>query len=839
MPSGKLFKTVRHDELDFWNELIWELLKPSIEKPEYRKGARKAYTVKLVNGQYKIVPTEKTRKRSDPDEAYNIDDKKAFSRHQSTSYANPAEGYRPPYFGHSAARSDLLMGLSFDPSDCQLKRIMLYDNGTIKRPYDFDTVEEAQAFISEKLKAQEYHATLESLQIAGLKNGSKRHNEVMAKLRWTERCAITVFSNNLESRLLAQVRALDLKNRLIAQQKPNDVTITLYPDFVEYTDAQKEQDIRDATISADPTIKKYINALRFLSNSADIAEITSDFESWIQTRILIQKTNPQHIGILIEKVRVACQFDPVLLDLPSISATDLLVFLKSLSDAQFDVILKSICSFFQEMGMCQQALILKNIPANQCKIITKLVDVDMATYFLMKSANINTRKAFCEALIEKMPKIQISAHCFSALMSCATDDLKDVIYAKMKSLLISLINDFYDIYYVLENLTEPQCNEAIDLIYEKVVDLVRLPNEARRFNAGFKNIPVQYQIKIYDFIKNELIASVKNVNDFEDIFSALSDSLKDDFFLSVKSKLTTVGFFTAQSLDKVFKLLSCSQSDSIFDCIKNNIITLIRSSKDITFVNSALSDRQFEEFYTVIIKIKLPTLVVSKGLAIFLCDLSNEKSRIMLNALKDIILSKINTFEDFKNFFYCLSIYGVQQTCVILKDKIPGFFDSVSKLECVLGSWANQTKAAVVEFLKNDLLDMLDCQTMDACQAVQVAMEKAHILYIIQDQLNERREKIVVSLFLAQFPEVQTRCHELQFDISTVGFQSLKLHALGSTSSFFCRHVPLAECVGHCFCELGVEKQALYAMDPLCLHKKLMEHDRKLLIHHALMPSSV
>jgi len=292
---GRIFKTIRNDDADFWDDFAAELVNPAVQKKELRYGTRKALTVKLKNGKYEVVPTDKVEKRKIPGEEYSEADKKTYTRHQSTSYSNYAAGYNSPYFGHDTGRAELLVGISFAPEDCQLKRIMMYDGGTVIRNYDFDTKEKerAEKFIQEKLQSEMYHETLASLQESGLRRNANKHNEVMAKLRWTPHTSITVFSNNLESRLLAQLRAQDLKNRLeikYPDRRPITVPITIYPEFLPYTSEQQAKDRETAKVSGD--LKKYVIAIRFLTGEIINAN-NFPFESLNEVRQLIRKINAE------------------------------------------------------------------------------------------------------------------------------------------------------------------------------------------------------------------------------------------------------------------------------------------------------------------------------------------------------------------------------------------------------------------------------------------------------------------------------------------------------------------------------------------------------------------
>lgn len=288
--AGRIFKTLRADKNDFWDVFAAELVSPSIKKPELRHGERKKYTVKLVNGEYVVRPTSKAKKQKLPGESYNEADKKLYSRHQSTSYSNYQAGYAPPYFGWDRDRAGLVVGVSFDPQDCLIKRIMIYDGGTLDRPYDFDDENAAQVFIKQKLKSRAWHKNLASLAEFGKSTASSKNNEVMTKFRWTSRSSITVFSDNLQSRLLAQIRAADLKNRLKDKSPDQDVVvpITMYPDFSLYTEESQHADRKSALSIA----KEYYLVLSFISDGVKPFDAVSDWEGcFIRVYALIKKVN--------------------------------------------------------------------------------------------------------------------------------------------------------------------------------------------------------------------------------------------------------------------------------------------------------------------------------------------------------------------------------------------------------------------------------------------------------------------------------------------------------------------------------------------------------------------
>ena len=124
---------------------------------------RKPYTVKLSNDDtqaphYFVCPTDKDLKRLIRGEEENIEDKKKYSRHQSTTYAIVSgnlkiQSYIPEFF-QSHRCDNKFVGVVFPLEGALIKRIFGSDMGTVNRPYDFDTEYEAQEYIKKTLKKQ-------------------------------------------------------------------------------------------------------------------------------------------------------------------------------------------------------------------------------------------------------------------------------------------------------------------------------------------------------------------------------------------------------------------------------------------------------------------------------------------------------------------------------------------------------------------------------------------------------------------------------------------------------------------------------------------------------------
>ena len=89
-----------------------------------------------------------------------------------------------------------------------------YDGGTVIRPYDKTTEESYKRYIKDKKREKKlFTKTKQMIEYLKKLKGERTYNEVMAGLRLPEKkedikdnFAIAVFSDNDESRLLAQVR---------------------------------------------------------------------------------------------------------------------------------------------------------------------------------------------------------------------------------------------------------------------------------------------------------------------------------------------------------------------------------------------------------------------------------------------------------------------------------------------------------------------------------------------------------------------------------------------------------------------------------------------------------
>lgn len=258
-----LFKTLRNDSHCFMRTFIRSLVDD--KSSPLRHSQRRNWTVRLglpdrVTGvrQYEVVSTCVANRPS----LFGAQ-KIGFTKHQSCTYADPRRGFLPPPFGYD---SRLLVGMRFSLDACLVQRIFRGDIGTLHRPYDTDSKEKAET-LPKKLSMC---ASFSELVATGSRYST---NEVMARLtsRIQDSMQVMIFSDTLEARLLAQLRALDLAANLQRKYRWNKpILISFYPALRYYTEQEQAADRKkvDPCSNLFPyvlAINAYLNKFKKLS----------------------------------------------------------------------------------------------------------------------------------------------------------------------------------------------------------------------------------------------------------------------------------------------------------------------------------------------------------------------------------------------------------------------------------------------------------------------------------------------------------------------------------------------------------------------------------------------
>jgi hypothetical protein len=299
-----IYKTIRADNLAFWKDALTELtlsdesvVLPYVKRKRFHRV--NGWTVKFEG----VFPTNNQKRIPQYTKA---DFKKYFSAHQSTSYEHRNGGMQGKYFGvlreekyisgvrFSARKikeaeivcSDAVEGSVDEGAGGGLSvkvakfhqggggplvnRIMPYDQGTVMRPLDFTTRDEAEACRKEMIKEKKLLPSLTALEEAH-RDGSG-YTELLSRLRWNAdgTCQLEVYTDDRTTRLITLVRMADHKDRLMSQWREGHPRI---PGFVEnfngyeppiiffergeekshayYTFLEREEDVRSSLISDD------------------------------------------------------------------------------------------------------------------------------------------------------------------------------------------------------------------------------------------------------------------------------------------------------------------------------------------------------------------------------------------------------------------------------------------------------------------------------------------------------------------------------------------------------------------------------------------------------------
>lgn len=203
-----LVKSLRFDQFCYIDEFLDGITRtqdqPKPRAPRWKPHKKfTVYADNIYNRLVKVSPY--------PEAEYY---KKALtSPHQSLSLI--PSGTNLPVFGIFKERSNALVGIITDPRHALFNRFFTEDGSTVDRPYEFDTQELAQKYAAAKKDILYNSYDLFKSKI--LKNHGKGHNEVLARIRWTNSNAIGIFSDTDESRYIAQVYARKLRAVLAAK----------------------------------------------------------------------------------------------------------------------------------------------------------------------------------------------------------------------------------------------------------------------------------------------------------------------------------------------------------------------------------------------------------------------------------------------------------------------------------------------------------------------------------------------------------------------------------------------------------------------------------------------
>ena len=285
--------------------------KPIVKKP-LRRGEHLGYTVyaagvfERAKGKkptpYKLSPEEIAKRKSE------------LSAHQSTSLVTPT--LQSPVFGHDRSRKNVLVGFIVEAKRSLINRMYVYDGGTLDRPYEFRTAQEAERYhkhVTANPRGQilfddldKFKEQLEKVQHRG------DYNEVMGRIQWTRvSSTVSIFNDNYPSRCGAQFNARVekryLKEQVLAEGLPWDesyrLPITYYvPGETKHWDSYTHEEQMKDELAAQSTLAdpgKFAKAIKdnetqflllinprvWLANDMAVKYIKGEIEPKIQPQL--------------------------------------------------------------------------------------------------------------------------------------------------------------------------------------------------------------------------------------------------------------------------------------------------------------------------------------------------------------------------------------------------------------------------------------------------------------------------------------------------------------------------------------------------------------------------
>ena len=200
---------------------------------------------------------------------------------------NIGREFTPPVFsGFNRQRKDKLVGVIFRFIDINQDKkildstVMDKDGLTYWKPYYFETQDKAKQFLAQnkfnKKTNKEgyiYSNRDELFQYAS----DKEHNETLARIFWDKNdpgCEIGIFSDNLGSRLLGQLRSIDVQHYLCVPWVPISFYLPKRFSFFSkkkvffYEQEEKDADLQKALNSKEPYIKAMALIISLLSGKS-------------------------------------------------------------------------------------------------------------------------------------------------------------------------------------------------------------------------------------------------------------------------------------------------------------------------------------------------------------------------------------------------------------------------------------------------------------------------------------------------------------------------------------------------------------------------------------------
>ena len=282
----QFIKTIRSDAFDYYDKFVGAILGKHKEPLRRKKTAQQTYKVAVRDKKVQILKADETGKFLPPQ--YSVEEKQGKSKKMSLTVISSKQQYLTEIFGRYIEGPTIgIIFFTESGGDSEIdKQIILpslifkKDSGTVGRTFYFESAEMAQEYLQNK----GLHVTVQQLIDDALETRNTDYNEVLSRLQWLPndpRCHIGIFYGSLTAKLLAQLRALDLKINTNADYIP----ITFYngdnkeSPFRGYLLEERQADVEAGLLlyayNDDDEIK-IIKSMAFLIKKHEESQLSND-----------------------------------------------------------------------------------------------------------------------------------------------------------------------------------------------------------------------------------------------------------------------------------------------------------------------------------------------------------------------------------------------------------------------------------------------------------------------------------------------------------------------------------------------------------------------------------
>ena len=274
---------------DIWENFTQSLIDTKNARFELRSTApRKPFAIRMKQDGTgaEIIATNKQHKDRKPFFATRSE-KLKFARHQSTTAYNYAIGTEPAHIVWDDDSVSNIVGISVDIKQAKVHQITTAQ--TVLRESDSASRDLAELKIAKKIDALVWGGSVdEHLQTLLIKSENV-YNEYLAclpKLTQEVDLKLCVFTDNLETRLISQIHAVDLMHKMQKQypQLKYRIKIIVHPDEVEYTDAMQEADREHVKCVANHPLTDYVTTYYEVESGSAISEISKNIVKYLDNK---------------------------------------------------------------------------------------------------------------------------------------------------------------------------------------------------------------------------------------------------------------------------------------------------------------------------------------------------------------------------------------------------------------------------------------------------------------------------------------------------------------------------------------------------------------------------